>query len=436
MPAINTKKISLSSKIIIAMFAGLFFGVLARYLNWTDSTFYSQYITQGILAVTGKLFINSLQMLVVPLVFVSLVCGTCNLSEPSKLGRLGGKTLIFYLVTTAIAISIAILAAILFEPGANSHFEKMVFVTQEAPPLSETFINLIPTNPLAAMVDGNMLQVIVFAILFGIAIALVKNESGQQIASFFNAINDVIMQLVTLLMWVAPIGVFALIAKLTSQLGLEAFNSLGQYFMLVLIVLLVHGFIVYPSLLFFLARVNPFIFLRKLRPVHLFAFSTASSNATLPVTMEIVTTRMGVGTSTASFTLPLGATINMDGTAIMQGIATVFISQIYQIDLSLTQYLTVIVTATLASIGTAGVPGVGLITLATVLKQVGLPVEGIAIILGIDRLLDMVRTAINVTGDAVVSLVVAKSEQDFDEKAFYHPDSGLQHADIHPNKLS
>jgi len=430
----NNSNNSLSTRIILAMVAGLILGVLARYLGWAENSTYQHYMTDGLFSITGRLFINSLQMLVVPLVFVSLVCGTCNLTDPKKLGRLGIKTILFYLGTTAIAISIAILAAIIFKPGANAHFEQMSYIAKEAPPLSDILINIIPKNPFAAMVEGNMLQIIVFSILFGLSIALVKSPSGKKIADFFNALNDVIMQMVTLLMLVAPIGVFALIAKLTTQLGMEAFQSLGQYFVLVLIVLLVHGFLIYPLLLSLFSQLNPITFLKKMRPVQLFAFSTASSNATLPVTMEIVTQRMGVGKSTASFTLPLGATINMDGTAIMQGVATVFIAQIYQIDLSVTQYLTVIVAATMASIGTAGVPGVGLITLAMVLKQVGLPAEGIAIILGIDRILDMVRTSINVTGDSVVSLIVAKSENDFNQNEFDNPNAGLQHAEIHLSK--
>jgi len=430
----NNSNNSLSTRIILAMVAGLILGVLARYLGWAENSTYQHYMTDGLFSITGRLFINSLQMLVVPLVFVSLVCGTCNLTDPKKLGRLGIKTILFYLGTTAIAISIAILAAIIFKPGANAHFEQMSYIAKEAPPLSDILINIIPKNPFAALVDGNMLQIIVFSILFGISIALVKSPSGKKIADFFNAVNDVIMQMVTLLMLVAPIGVFALITKLTTQLGMDAFQSLGQYFVLVLMVLLVHGFLIYPALLSLFSQLSPSVFLKKMRPVQLFAFSTASSNATLPVTMEIVTQRMGVGKSTASFTLPLGATINMDGTAIMQGVATVFIAQIYQIDLSVTQYLTVIVAATMASIGTAGVPGVGLITLAMVLKQVGLPAEGIAIILGIDRILDMVRTSINVTGDSVVSLIVAKSENDFNQNEFDNPNTGLQHAEIHLSK--
>ncbi len=432
----KNKKMTLSAKIIIAMFAGLIFGLLARNIGWTDSVLYNQYVTNGVLFIVGKLFVNSLKMLVVPMVFVSLVCGTCNLTEPSKLGRMGLKTISLYLITTAIAITIALAAAIIFEPGVGAHFETAAYVPKEAPSITQTLINLIPDNPFAAMVEGNMLQIIIFAILFGIAISLTQNESGKTVASWFNALNEVIMKLVTLLMYLAPYGVFALISQLTSKMGLDAFQSLGKYFSLVLIILLVHGLIVYPTILSILGRLNPLPFLKKMRPVHLFAFSTASSNATLPVTMEVVTKRIGVKSSTASFTLPLGATINMDGTAIMQGIATVFIAQLYGIDLTATQYLTVILMATMASIGTAGVPGVGLITLATVLTQVNLPAEGIGIILGIDRLLDMVRTAVNVTGDAVVSVVVGKSENEFVAEIFYDPNAGLDYEEVHLEKTA
>ncbi len=441
MPDKKEKRMSLSAKILIGMAVGLVVGILARLLGLTSNmdisnplypaTVYDQTITMGLFQVLGSWFIRSLQMLVVPLVFVSLVCGTCNLADPAKLGRLGGKTIIFYLVTTAIAISIALVAAIILEPGTGANFSAKAYEAKEAPSLVKTLIDLIPTNPLTAMVTGKMLQIIVFALLFGIAIALTPGKSSERMVQFFNDLNEIIMKLVTLLMNLAPYGVFALIAKLTTQLGLDVFESLGKYFFVVIGVLLIHGLLVYPALLKFLARVNPITFLRKMRPAQLFAFSTASSNATLPVTMEVVTRRLGVASSTASFTLPLGATINMDGTAIMQGVATVFISQIYHIDLTMAQYLTVILAATMASVGTAGVPGVGLITLAMVLGQVGLPVEGIAIIMTVDRVLDMVRTAVNVTGDSVVSCIVGRSEGELDVAVFNDPNAGIDFEEVH-----
>ncbi|WP_064791701.1 dicarboxylate/amino acid:cation symporter [Shewanella woodyi] len=419
----QSKKLGLTSKILIGMGAGIILGLLLRNL-FPDSSFINEYITEGFLHVIGTVFVSGLKMLVVPLVFISLVCGTCSLSDPSKLGRLGGKTIAFYLFTTAIAISVAISIAILVHPGnASLVSEGLSFNAKEAPSLSEVLINIVPTNPLQAMSEGNMLQIILFAVIFGFAVSHI-GERGKRVAALFNDLNEVIMRVVTLIMQLAPYGVFALMAKLALTLGLETFGSVVKYFFVVLGVLLIHGFIVYPSLLKLFTGLNPLIFIRKMRDVQLFAFSTASSNATLPVTIEAAEHRLGVDNKVASFTLPLGATINMDGTAIMQGVATVFIAQVYGVDLTITDYTMVVVTATLASIGTAGVPGVGLIMLAMVLNQVGLPVEGIALIIGVDRLLDMVRTAVNVTGDSVATVIIAKSENEFDETTFNDTQAG------------
>ncbi|MGS0696420.1 dicarboxylate/amino acid:cation symporter [Shewanella sp. 0m-4] len=423
MSATKTKKLGLTSKIIIGMFTGIILGLLLRNL-FPESDFVKEYITEGVLNVIGTIFISSLKMLVVPLVFVSLVCGTCSLSEPSKVGRLGGKTIAFYLFTTAIALSMAILVAIAVHPGnASMVTEGMQFDVKQAPSLSDVLINLVPTNPLHAMSEGNMLQIIIFAVIFGFAISHI-GERGARVAALFNDLNEVIMRVVTLIMQLAPYGVFALMAKLALTLGMETFGSVVKYFFVVLGVLLIHAFVVYPVLLKVFSGLNPFTFIRKIRDVQLFAFSTASSNATLPVTIETAEHRMGVDNKIASFTLPLGATINMDGTAIMQGVATVFIAQVFGIELTITDYAMVVVTATLASIGTAGVPGVGLIMLAMVLNQVGLPVEGIALIIGVDRLLDMVRTAVNVTGDTVATVVIAKSENEFNEEIFNNTQAG------------
>ncbi|WP_108946192.1 dicarboxylate/amino acid:cation symporter [Shewanella halifaxensis] len=423
MSATKTRKLGLTSKIIIGMLTGIILGLLLRNL-FPESDFVKEYITEGVLNVIGTIFISSLKMLVVPLVFVSLVCGTCSLSEPSKVGRLGGKTIAFYLFTTAIALSTAILVAIAVHPGnASLVTEGMHFDAKQAPSLADVIINLVPTNPLHAMSEGNMLQIIIFAVIFGFAISHI-GERGARVAALFNDLNEVIMRVVTLIMQLAPYGVFALMAKLALTLGMETFGSVVKYFFVVLGVLLMHAFIVYPALLKAFSGLNPFTFIRKIRDVQLFAFSTASSNATLPVTIETAEHCMGVDNKIASFTLPLGATINMDGTAIMQGVATVFIAQVYGMDLTITDYAMVVVTATLASIGTAGVPGVGLIMLAMVLNQVGLPVEGIALIIGVDRLLDMVRTAVNVTGDTVATVVIAKSENEFDEALFNDTQAG------------
>ncbi|WP_254693756.1 dicarboxylate/amino acid:cation symporter [Shewanella sp. MEBiC00475] len=405
------------------MAAGIVLGLLLRNV-FPDSQFIKEYITDGFLHVIGTIFISSLKMLVVPLVFISLVCGTSSLSDPSKLGRLGGKTIAFYLFTTAIALTIAILAAVLIHPGnASLAGNALEFTVKDAPSLSEVIINIVPTNPMQAMSEGNMLQIIIFAVVFGFAISHI-GDKGTRVATFFNDLNDVIMRVVTLIMQLAPYGVFALMAKLSLTLGLETFGSVVKYFCLVVIVLFIQGLVVYPTLLKLFSGLSPLMFLRKIRDVQLFAFSTASSNATLPVTIETAEHRMGVDNKIASFTLPLGATLNMDGTAIMQGVATVFIAQVFGIELSIMDYATVVVTATLASIGTAGVPGVGLIMLAMVLNQVGLPVEGIALIIGVDRMLDMIRTAVNVTGDAVATVIIAKSEGEFNEDIFNDSQAG------------
>ena len=419
----NQYKLGLTSKILIGMALGIIFGLALRNF-FPGSQFIQEYITDGFLHVIGTIFISSLKMLVVPLVFISLVCGTCSLSDPSKLGRLGGKTISFYLFTTAIALTIAILAAVLIHPGnASLAGNVLEYSAKDAPSLSEVIINIVPTNPMQAMSEGNMLQIILFAVVFGFAISHI-GERGTRIASFFNDLNDVIMRVVTLIMQLAPYGVFALMATLSLTLGLETFGSVVKYFFLVVAVLFIQGLVVYPTLLKLFSGLSPLMFLRKIRDVQLFAFSTASSNATLPVTIETAEHRMGVDNKIASFTLPLGATLNMDGTAIMQGVATVFIAQVFGIELSIMDYATVVVTATLASIGTAGVPGVGLIMLAMVLNQVGLPVEGIALIIGVDRMLDMIRTAVNVTGDAVATVIIAKSEGEFNEQIFNDSQAG------------
>lgn len=423
MSPLKNKKLGLTSKILIGMGLGIALGLILRTL-FPENAVIDEYITEGFLKVIGTIFVASLKMLVVPLVFISLVCGTCSLSDPSKLGRLGGKTIAFYLFTTAIALTLSILIAIAIQPGnASLASEGLSYNAQQAPSLAEVIINIVPTNPLQAMSEGNMLQIILFAVIFGFAISHI-GDRGKRIASLFDDLNEVIMRVVTLIMQLAPYGVFALMAQMSLTLGIETFGSVLTYFIVVLGVLLLHGFVVYPTLLKLFSGLNPFIFIRKMREVQLFAFSTASSNATLPVTIEACEHRLGVDNKIASFTLPLGATINMDGTAIMQGVATVFIAQVFGIELTITDYTMVVVTATLASIGTAGVPGVGLIMLAMVLNQVGLPVEGIALIIGVDRLLDMVRTAVNVTGDSVATVVIAKSEDEFNIDTFHDPKAG------------
>lgn len=425
----DKKKLSLTSRIVIGMVAGIIVGMLLKAL-FPDSTIVEGYLTKGLFFVIGQIFISSLQMLVVPLVFVSLVVGTCSLSDPSKLGRLGGKSVGLYLITTALAITFAIGMAVLVQPGTGIELATdATYEPTQAPSLAQVIIDLFPTNPFNAFANGNMLQIIVFALLFGIAMALV-GKPGERIKTIFDDFNEVIMKLVIILMNIAPYGVFALMAKLFAETSFETIFSLGKYFLLVLFVLIVHALVTYPIILKGLSGMNPLIFLRKMREVQIFGFSTASSNATMPVTLETVTKRLGVSNSVGSFTVPLGATINMDGTAIMQGVATVFIAQVYLVDLTIADYLMVVLTATLASVGTAGVPGVGMIMLAMVLGQVGLPVEGIGLIIGVDRLLDMTRTAVNVTGDAMVSVIVAKSEGGLDEDVFNDAKADLKERNL------
>lgn len=415
---------TLTNKIFIAMAAGIAFGSIANNLQFSESMtrILEELLFFGAFDIIGKIFVASLKLLVVPMVFVSLTCGTASLGGHGNMGAMAGKTIGMYLLTTAIAITVALTLASIIQPGSGDQFQGQLetqasYQANNAPPLKDVLINIVPSNPIKAMAEGNMLQVIVFALLFGIAISR-SGEFGAKIAKSFASLNEVIMQMVMILMHLAPYGIFCLLAKIFYATGFDLIQQLFVYFITVVMALLFHGAVIYTGLLKLLTGLNPIQFLRHMRPVMMFGFSTASSNATMPVTLETVEEKMGVNNSVASFTVPLGATINMDGTAIMQGVATVFIAQAYQIDIGLAGYLTVILTATLASIGTAGVPGVGLVTLALVLQQVGLPVEGIALIIGVDRLLDMMRTVLNVTGDSVVSCVVAKSESAIDTEVF------------------
>ncbi|MGR9116414.1 MAG: dicarboxylate/amino acid:cation symporter [Gammaproteobacteria bacterium] len=418
-------KTPITTKILIAMGFGLITGSLIN--TWaTDQTFIQDYLVNGVFHVIGTAFVNALKMLVVPLVTFSLICGVCGIGDVGILGRVGIKTFALYLLTTGMAVTLALVVAIVVAPGQG--FERSgslsEFTVSEAPPLSEVFINIVPSNPVHAFAEGNMLQIIFFVIFFAIAM-LMSGEAGRQLAQMAEWLNEVMMKVVTLVMDFAPIGVFFLIAKTFSEQGIGLIMPMLGYFLVVIACLLLHSLGTFSLLLWFMARLNPFIFMKKMRPAHIFAFSTASSNATIPITLQVAEKRLGIGNATAAFTVPFGATINMDGTAIMQGVATVFIANVYGIELSLVQYLTVIGMSVLASIGTAGVPGVGLIMLAMVFNQVGLPVEGIGLILGVDRLLDMLRTTVNVTGDATVTCIVARGEQEIDERIFNDPEAGL-----------
>jgi DAACS family dicarboxylate/amino acid:cation (Na+ or H+) symporter len=412
------KSASLTKRILVAMLLGGVLGVLVD-LFVADVPFVRTYLVDGLLKVIGAVFVASLKMLVVPLVFVSLVGGVTALGDVNKLGRIGLKALVLYIITTAVAVTIALALAVAVSPGKGMTVDtgQASFKAKEPPPLADVIINMVPSNPVQAMAQGEMLQVIVFALLFGVAITL-AGERGRHVLNFFDDLDAVIMKMVDFVMELAPIGVFALITRTFAEQGIDLLGPLAGYFMVVVAALLVHGIGTYGLLVRLLAGLSATRFFRKMRPVMLFAFSTSSSNATIPVNLATVEKKLGVDNSVASFTVPLGATINMDGTAIMQGVATVFIANVYAVNLGLGDYLSVILTATLASIGTAGVPGVGLIMLAMVLGQVGLPVEGIALIIGVDRLLDMMRTAVNVTGDAACSCVIARTEGALDKAVF------------------
>lgn len=415
---------TLTARIILAMVLGVATGVVINLLSPAEDHWLQAYLVQGLFDGVGQIFIASLMLLVVPLVFVSLVCGSASLGGHQRMGAMALKTIGLYLLTTALAITLALSIANLVKPGSGVDMPQqgeVEFSEVEQPSLKDTLVNIFPSNPVEAMAEGNMLQIIVFALLFGIAISRTDGKASQYMQTFFDHLNTVILKLVMLLMQLAPYGVFCLLAKLFAELGWGAIGDLAIYFFTLLCILLLHGLGVYSLLLKGLTRLSPLTFLRKMRPVMVFGFSTASSAATLPITLRTVEKDLGVDNRVASFTVPLGATINMDGTAIMQGVATVFIAQVYGIDIGLAGYLMVVLTATLASIGTAGVPGVGMIMLAMVLQQAGLPVEGVALIIGVDRLLDMVRTAVNVTGDAMVSTVVANSEGLLDRTQFERP---------------
>lgn len=423
---------NLTRQILIAMSAAILLGSLTQQLllnpelNATLRYILNDLLSQGLFLLGGKLFVASLKVLVVPLVFVSLVCGVCHLRDQSSLGWLSLKTIVLYLLTTGAAISLALLLASWWQPGTGVNMTvDSSYTPPPATPLIDVLVNIFPTNPIAAMAEGRMLQVIVFALLIGVAIGR-SGEYGERIGKHFNDWNEVLMKLVTLLMHFAPYGVFCLLFTLFAEQGIGKVGDLAVYMATVVAALLLHGFVVYPLLLKLLGGLSPLMFLRKMRNAQLFAFSTASSTATVPVTLRTVEQRLGVKNRVAAFAVPLGATINMDGTAIMQGVATVFIAQAFQLDLGMTDYLLVVMTAMLASIGTAGVPGVGLVTLALVLQQVGLPLEGIALIIGVDRILDMLRTAVNITGDAMVSAVVARSEQALDQDIYNNPKAGEQ----------
>lgn len=405
---------SLTKKILIALVLGVIAGII---LTFVPESVYSN-LDMYLLGPVGQIFINLIMMLVVPIVFVSIVLGTAGLGEPTKLGRIGVKTISFFLVTTAIALILSLCLAFIIKPGAEGVFDVDTadYEASSAPPIMETLVDIIPTNPVEAMSTGDMLSVIAFAIFIGIALAFLGDKT-QGINRLFEQANEILMLIVNLVMKIAPYGAFALIASAIGGAGLDAVGSMGAYMITVILGLILHAAITYSLAIWLIGRANPLQFYKGFFPAMSVGFSTASSSATLPISMKAAQENLGVSKNISSFVQPLGATINMDGTAIMQATAAVFISQVYAVSLDFTDIILIILTATLASIGTAGVPGVGLIMLAMVLNQVGLPVEGIALVIGIDRLLDMLRTSLNITGDATAAYIISEGEKRREQKS-------------------
>ena len=414
------KSLGLSTKIFIALLGGALLGVGIHYFM-PAGELRDTIIIEGILYIVGQGFIRLMQMLVVPLVLCSLVCGSMAIGDTKTLGKVGVKTILFYLLTTALAVTIALSTAYVIGPGMGLDMDAVqtaeVTATADGMNLVDTLLNIIPKNPIGSMANGDMLPIIVFALFIGVMLAKLGSKAST-VANFFSEFNDVMMEMTMAVMKVAPAGVFCLIARTFANLGFSAFQPMIKYMLSVLTALFIQCFVVYQILLFIFTRLNPMKFIKKFAPVMGFAFSTATSNATIPMSIDTLHKKMGVSKQISSFTIPLGATVNMDGTSIMQGVAVVFIAQAYGIELTPANLATVVVTATLASIGTAGIPSVGLVTLSMVLTSVGLPVEGIALIMGIDRILDMIRTAVNVTGDAVCTTIVADQEKVLDREVF------------------
>ena len=405
------KKLGMTTLIFIGLFLGALTGIILYYFvpsGYVRDTV----LVDGVFYVVGQGFLRLMQMLVVPLVFCSLVCGSAAIGDTKTLGKVGVKTIAFYLFTTALAISIALAVGTIVKPGLGldtAAIQTQDVTVAESTTLTETLLNIIPTNPIGALANGTMLQVIVFALFVGIILAKL-GERVEVVSNFFAQFNDIMMEMTNMVMMAAPVGVYCLISRTFSSIGFSGFIPMAKYMLCVLGALAIHCLGSYSGLMAIFTRLNPYKFIRKYFPVMSFAFSTATSNATIPLAIETLDEKIGVSKKISSFTIPLGATINMDGTAIMQGVAVCFAAQAFNITLTPTDYLTVIATATLASIGTAGVPSVGLITLSMVFASVGLPVEAIAMIMGIDRILDMARTMVNITGDAMCTVIVANQD--------------------------
>ena len=400
------KKISLGNWILIGMLLGLVVGLLLNFYV-TDPFIKDIVLMNNVFYLGGNLFIKLMKMLVVPLVFFSIVVGVASISDIRTIGSIGGTTILIYLITTALAVTIALMIGMYIQPGAGLHMSDIggasnLTINQT---MTDTILNLVPDNPFSSLATGDMLPVIIFGLLIGIILAKLREET-ETFNKIFTEGNKIMMEMTSIVMKFAPIGVFCLMARTFGGLGFDGMLPLGKYVVCVLIGLAIQGFVIYPSLLVLFTRLNPIKFFKRFFSVMFFAFSSSTSNATIPLNMEKLH-EMGVSRDVSSFTIPLGATINMDGTAIMQGVAVMFAAQAYGIDLGTSALLTVIFTAVMASVGTAGIPSVGLVTLTMVFNSVGLPVQAIGVIFGIDHILDMFRTAINVTGDAICTIIVS-----------------------------
>lgn len=416
---------SLANKVLASLALGIIVGLGLNISDLASNAWVDQNIIKGLFHVIGTLFINSLKMLVVPLVLFSLIPGIVGIGDIKLLGRIGGKAFGLYMLTTAIAIATAIIFAVSFGIGEGMNIPTETnFVGKEPTSFTQVLINVIPSNPVAALANGDMLAIIFFSILFGVALLSLAKES-EALINVIEQINAVIMRMVSMVMFFAPYAVFCLVAKAVAELGFDLLSQLIGYFCVLVLALLFHAFVTQMMLLKTLSGLNISTFIKKIRTAQLFAFSTSSSGATIPITLRTVQERLGVDRAVSSFSVPFGATINMDGTAMMQGAATVFVANLYGINLGLEGYLLVVLTAVLASIGTAAVPSVGLVMLTIVFEQVNLPIEALGIIFGIDRLLDMIRTAVNVTGDGVVTAIVAKSEDRLDLDVYNDPQAGV-----------
>lgn len=422
------KKIGLTTRIFISLLLGAILGVFLHYCVLPNDAV-QNILVDGVFYVVGQGFLRLMQMLVVPLVLCSLICGASAIGDTKTLGKVGVRTVVFYIITTALAVAVALTVARIINPGVGMDLntlevaETQIATTQTS--MVDTLLDIIPKNPIESLATGNMLQIIVFAIIVGIILAKLGDKT-QIVHNLFQQGNDIMMEMTMMVMSLAPIGVFCLIARTFSGMGFDAFQPLIKYMFAVMLALVIQCLGVYQILLKVFTGLNPIRFIKKFLPVMGFAFSTATSNATIPLSIDTLERKMGVSRRISSFTIPLGATINMDGTSIMQGVAVVFIAQAYGIALTPMDYVTVIATATLASIGTAGVPSVGLVTLSMVLTSVGLPIEGIGFIMGIDRILDMSRTAVNITGDAVCTTIVAQQNQALDKEIFNKKEAELE----------